>query len=210
MIEKGYYVIRMGRYVEKKVNINHKQFIDYPFHELQSDFLDIYLSSHCQFFISVGSGIDAIPSIFQVPILRVNLPTHNILQEYGSTPWRLVIPKKVMNSKIQTLVTYKHAYEKECYFKKSHEINGGIPPHLQMEASGYIQIENSPQEISEAVKEMIDRLEGKVIHDELELQEKFWHSLGITRKPFEMLVCNRFLLDNQKLLCSDENRRVYC
>ena len=38
LLDKGYWVIRMGKAVEKKMNINHSKFLDYANSEYQEDF----------------------------------------------------------------------------------------------------------------------------------------------------------------------------
>ena len=39
LLKKGYWVFRMGKFVEKPLNIKHERFIDYPYTDLQNDFL---------------------------------------------------------------------------------------------------------------------------------------------------------------------------
>jgi len=68
LLDRGYWVIRMGKVMHKRFPLNHSRVIDYPFVEDQNDLLDIWLSAHCAFFISTGTGIDMIPLVYHVPI----------------------------------------------------------------------------------------------------------------------------------------------
>ena len=74
LVDLGYFVIRMGKVVEEKINISHPMIIDYPLSEFRDDFHDVFLAARCSFFISSGSGIDGIANIFRRPQLYVNLP----------------------------------------------------------------------------------------------------------------------------------------
>ena len=57
LIEKGYYVIRVGAHAENKVSYKNKMFIDYPFTKYVSDFNDIYIIANSSFLVGSTSGI---------------------------------------------------------------------------------------------------------------------------------------------------------
>mgnify|MGYP003983889203 FL=1 len=61
LINKGFYVIRMGRDVEKKFPLKDDMFIDYANSNFSSDFMDIFLANKCEFFISTLTGWDSVP-----------------------------------------------------------------------------------------------------------------------------------------------------
>ena len=69
IIKKGFFVIRMGKMVKKKLNISNDYFLDYPFSKIKSDFMDIFLGYKCFLCISNVTGYDAVPTIFRKPIL---------------------------------------------------------------------------------------------------------------------------------------------
>lgn len=73
LAEKGYYVLRMGKHVEQIFGASHPNIIDYANHPLRSDFMDIYISAHCYFFITTGSGLDCIAYMFRRPKLITNI-----------------------------------------------------------------------------------------------------------------------------------------
>ena len=62
----------MGKIVEERLQINHSYFIDFPFSEIQSEVMDIYLAKRCEFVISSGTGWHEIPTIFNKPILHLS------------------------------------------------------------------------------------------------------------------------------------------
>jgi len=70
----GYYVIRMGRNVEKKITINNEKVIDYANSEFVSDFADFFLFSKCEFCISSGTGPDMIARMFRKKVGRIMAP----------------------------------------------------------------------------------------------------------------------------------------
>jgi putative glycosyltransferase (TIGR04372 family) len=72
LMDRGYYVLRMGQFVEEPMQLQAPQFIDYARHPLRCDFMDVYLGAKCAFTISNGLGFDGIPMIFRRPICFVN------------------------------------------------------------------------------------------------------------------------------------------
>ena len=46
LAKKGYLVFRMGKKVKKKIDIKHKNIIDYPFCKFKSDFMDVFLAKN--------------------------------------------------------------------------------------------------------------------------------------------------------------------
>jgi putative glycosyltransferase (TIGR04372 family) len=65
---REYFVIRMGRNVEKKIKTNNKKIIDYSNSAFTSDFADVYLLANCSMCISSGTGPDMISRMFRKPI----------------------------------------------------------------------------------------------------------------------------------------------
>lgn len=67
--EKGYLVLRMG-HAEKKMNIkkNSKLFIDYAF-KYRDDFLDFFLMSKANLYVSTSGGLDYLAFAFNKPMI---------------------------------------------------------------------------------------------------------------------------------------------
>ena len=70
--KKNYLIFRMGKNVEKKLSYTSENVIDYANSDFRSDFMDIYLTSKCDFFISTGGGLDGIAIIFNKSVLYIN------------------------------------------------------------------------------------------------------------------------------------------
>ena len=56
----NFYLLRMGKEVESKLNSNNKKIIDYANSSYKSDFMDVYLASRCDYLVSSGLGYDAL------------------------------------------------------------------------------------------------------------------------------------------------------
>ena len=75
IIEKGYYVIRIGSIVNQKINILSDKFIDYANSDFQSDFMDIFLAKNCKFCLGTDSGGTLFPLyLFRKPTIITNFP----------------------------------------------------------------------------------------------------------------------------------------
>lgn len=165
----GYYVIRMGKHVTEPFNANNSKVIDYANSKFRSDFGDIYLGAHCFFFISVGSGLDEVPHIFKKPILIVNAP--GIDGAYHPT-WHLFITKKVYDQNYNRYLSQREISQAFLYI----ETDRGRSLMKIARDKGLYFIENTPEEITEAVKEMVGRLTGnwKTSEEDEFLQQEFW------------------------------------
>jgi putative glycosyltransferase (TIGR04372 family) len=79
LVDRGYWVIRMGKAAHKRLAVNHPKVIDYPFEGDKRDLLDIWLSARCRFFVSTGTGIDMVPVVYGIPVVFLNsIPFGNI------------------------------------------------------------------------------------------------------------------------------------
>jgi len=170
LVEKGYYVVRMGKGVKEKFAIDHSRVIDYANHPQRSDFLDIYLAAHCFFFISPRSGIDAVAQIFRRHLLVTNLP----LGDYKSLYFiDVFIPKKLREKPTQRLVKFKEIFNYYDLFDN----------RVQMldawQKNGWHFEDNTPDEILEAVQEMLSRVthNWNCADENQLLQDQFWQTL---------------------------------
>ena len=162
LMDKGYYVLRMGRFVEEQMKLQAPKFIDYACHPLRCDFLDVYLGAKCAFTISNGLGFDGIPMIFRRPICFVNEAPY----EYLST-W------------IPGLVIWKH-HEKDGKRMTPAEIvksgAGLFHTSQQYKDAGITLVENISAEIIDAALEMAEGISK-------EPQQLFWANYPRSRSP---------------------------
>jgi len=101
LIQKNFYVVRMGKIAAKKLNIKSSKFIDYPFHPLKSDFMDFFFAYKCYFWIANNCGLDELPRVFRKPLILTNtapfMSVQMQIKEY------YYFPKIYINSKNQKL-----------------------------------------------------------------------------------------------------------
>ena len=62
-IERGAYVLRMGKFMERQLTYKHQFYLDYAFSDIRSDFMDAWLFSNCDICVTTGSGPDMIPAL---------------------------------------------------------------------------------------------------------------------------------------------------
>jgi len=189
LIDRGYTVFRMGKRVNDELSINNQNFIDYAFSEMKTDLLDIYLCAKCEFFISTGTGLDAVALIFRRPIVYVNYVPLGHFVSYGKDSI--------------TIVKHHYSIELDKYLNMSEIFTYGVG--YSMHSNDYEDkdvklIDNSPEEIRDAVIEMVDRLEGKwkSIEGDDVLQAKF-------KEKFQFDALD----DNGNLIHSKENSARY-
>lgn len=152
LLEKGYWVIRLGKVVHERLPVAHPKFIDYPFAEGRCDLLDIWLSARCSLFVSTSTGIDIIPVVYGTPpLVCVNaLPLFGQLAFLG----RLWVPKhlrwKDSGRRLTLREHCEHAYARSDDYKRA----------------GILIEDLSPEEIASAVAEGESRLRGAWIETE--------------------------------------------
>jgi len=193
LTRRGYLAVRMGAVVKDKLHPTNSMMIDYAANGGRTDFLDIFLGAHCKFFISSGTGIDAIPMIFRRPTMFVNF----VPLEYGRywDPFHVFIPKK-------------HWLRGEGRFLAFREIlESGVGRFLQaekFEQRGIKLIENTPEEIKAVAIEMDERLRGnwKTTPEDEKLQQRFWSLFKPSElnQVFRARIGAEFLRENRELL----------
>jgi putative glycosyltransferase (TIGR04372 family) len=165
LIERGYWVFRMGKAVRKEFTVNHPRFVDYANSSNRCDFLDIWLVANCYFSISTGLGLDSIADVFRKPIVLVNYLPILDMEAWGSF---ITVPKGLIWERNQESLTLKEQLHHTSLNGHYYRSNG-------------IQVTDlDSTEITEAVMEMEERLSGSWEETEEDrlLQEKFWSELS--------------------------------
>lgn len=192
LVKRGYFVLRMGALVQKPLVTDNPMIIDYAV-KYRSEFLDLYLSAHCSFFISSVCGIDEVARIFRRQVLSVNcIPLEFI---FSWNPSVLFIPKKLWLRKEGRFLTFKEAIARGI---------GLFDKTGQYREAGVDIINNTPEEIASAVKEADERLKG-AWRDTAEaetLQRRFWKIMEASRlyRKVNTRIGAEFLRQNQHLL----------
>lgn len=194
LTQKGYYMIRMGSVVAEKLNTDDPRIIDYAVNG-RTDFLDIFLSAKCRFFLGSTGGLNAVPRIFRRPVAYVNFIPLNNRHVFLCTPQSLIIPKKLWSREKKRLLTFREVVDlgaDKIYNGKDYETLG-----LEV-------VDNTPEEIAALALEMDDRLDGKTIGtaEDEELQKRFWSICGLngTGKTPPAQIGREFLRQNRELL----------
>lgn len=193
LTRKGYHVVRMGAVVSELMNTDNPKIIEYAARGFRTELLDIYLISNCRFFISCGSGLDAIPWFFKRPEVHVNFSA----LEYAHT-W-------LSNS---LMIFKKYWLIKERRFMTVREIITSGVGRFQFgdkyEAMGVELIENTPEEIFDVVDEMVQRIKGtwQTNDEDDELQRIFWSYFKSSdlHGVFRLRIGSKFLRQNRELL----------
>jgi len=143
---RGGWCLRMGD-ASTSLAPSHSRLIDYAHSRFRSDWMDIYLSWRCRIFIGTTSGLLMVPMVFGrafgmtnfVPISRPPL-----------SPKGLGIPKLLREEGSGRYLTFKETVEREAEMSyTTRDANPGIE-----------MLENSPQEILDLVRELLDESDG--------------------------------------------------
>ena len=144
----GYLVFRMGAAANLPLISSHPKIIDYATNGMRSEFLDVFLSANCAFFISTGTGLDEVAKIFQRQISYVNfLPIFENLT-YGNL---LMYPKLLRDKKTDKLLTFRDIVDRN--------LHQAMDTKLYDEANLRI-IDLSPEEILAVSIETANRTDG--------------------------------------------------
>ncbi|TIH17296.1 TIGR04372 family glycosyltransferase [Marinifilum sp. JC120] len=149
LLRLGYNVIRIGSIVQKPLEIEHPNFVDYAWSGKQNDFMDIYLPATCTFFVGVQSGPMHVANVFRIPCLRINVARLEII-EYCS-PEDLALFKLIQSKSTGRIISVPEI------------IKAGISkwPIENFADSDFAVIDNTEDELLKAIKEMNLRINGK-------------------------------------------------
>lgn len=193
LADRGYYVLRTGSVVKTKSNWHHDRIIDYATNGMRTEFLDIYLPAQCRFFMSTGTGLDAVAKIFRRPILYTNfIPLEYIRSECSHD---LCIPKKLWIRDERRFMTFREILESGV---------GRFLHKSQYEKFNLEIIDNTREEIEAVSLEMDERLKGRwqTTEEDEELQRRFWSLFTPSEinRAFRSHIGTSFLHQNRELL----------
>ena len=192
MSDRGYYSIRMGAVVNNAIHSSNPKIIDYSVSEYRTDFNDIYIGSHCRFFLCSDGGISIIPEMFKVPVVYVN--------------WTAIL--RISTWVLNGLFIFKKFYlrNEDRYMTFSEIINldfGGNDTNEILQKLNLEVIENTQEEISAVSIEMDERLNGtwETSKEDEELQQRFWALFGSDKlKSPDLLIGADYLRKSKDLL----------
>jgi putative glycosyltransferase (TIGR04372 family) len=163
IVKKGGWVIRMGDPTMKNIPpMEHA--IDYAHLEIKSDWMDIFLSASCRFFLGSNSGLCYVAYVFAVPSAIANFAPIGGTLPYGADD--IAIPKLLWSVEKGRFLTFREAFDSPV---SNYRLDSSI------HKAGVRPVENSPEDITNLAMEMIDRAGGKISYtdDDEILQGRF-------------------------------------
>lgn len=206
---QGVLAVRMGAGVTKPFEAEGA--IDYA-NLGYSDFMDVYLTEHCKFFVCNLSGITVFPTLLAKPVLIVNaalLTTRCDAVPCFSPKRDFAIIKKFWSKGKKRYLSLKEILR---YEQKGKEVDSVFPNGIfRLYADEGIEvIENSPAEIVQAVWEMNERINGTYVETEAD-KVLYRRYLEIIKNaglgdsvPSNWRLCAGYLRENEWLLEEQE------
>ena len=193
LAQHNYFVFRLGKGVNESLEIENNNVIDYAISEYRNDFLDIFLSGQCRFFINGESGLSSVPMVFRVPIVFVNLSAIESALSWNENI--ISISKKYWLKEEKRYMTFREIFD--CGASRFLQSE-------QYEKMGIELIENSPEEILDVSMEMHQRLNGtwQTTEEDEALQKRFWDMFPKSELhgEFRARIGAEFLRQNNALL----------
>lgn len=192
LAKKNIYVFRMGSKVEKKISFSDNKIIDYATNGMRTDFLDLFLSSECLFWISTGSGIDQMSKLFRKPHLNVNQVPVGHTATYQKKS--LIIFKHFFDKKTNNKLNIDMLSQKDLCFSTTAE---------EFENKNVIIKENNLEELEVATEEMLFRINNDfwdMWNETKDKQKNFWNKFPYKKEFHGTIVANigkQFLIDNE-------------
>jgi putative glycosyltransferase (TIGR04372 family) len=184
----GLQVIRMGSNMSQDIQYNHDLFFDYSKFESRCDFLDIFLTAHCEFFVSVGTGLDSIAHQFRRPVYYCSQAP---LSHVWVNKKTIFLPKLLLSSVDDKILSLRSPMFKFAKFIDRNEL---------LESYKLKYIPNTKDEIEQLAIEIIDFHFGKfeLNENQIKLQNLFWEcypfSSNLHYKNFHKSVISPYFL----------------
>jgi putative glycosyltransferase (TIGR04372 family) len=164
LTQLGYYVIRMGSVVNKKLTTNNKKIIDYANLSSKNEFLDIFIMKNCEFCISSDTGLYGLAVIFNKPIVFYSIASVACLSYTNNK--HIFIFKKYLSKK-----TGKYLSLSEIFINKL----ACLDRSEDYELNNIMLIENNAEEIKEVTIELLDMLKNNFTNKPSDIEnDRFW------------------------------------
>ena len=160
VVRRGGWVIRLGDGSMPPLP-SRPGVIDYARSPHKSERLDVFLCGACRFFVGVASGLAHLPTTFGVPCLLTNWLSNALPVKSRHD---LFLPKLVWSTVANRLLTFDEYFLEEVR-ARFNSANG-------LRDAGLRPVDNTAEELQEAVVEMLDLLDGREPAND-SLQERF-------------------------------------
>ena len=161
--DRGLYGIRMGDPTMPRLPAE-EGVVDYAHSPLRSDWMDVFLSARCEFFLGNSSGLYIIALAFGRPSALANVaPMSTAL---GLAPGDLVIPKLLFSEKEDRMLGFGEVMSSPvAHFRFAEDYR----------AAGIRMLESEPEDVTALALEMHDRTGGQAHYDDADeaLQDRY-------------------------------------
>jgi len=161
LVNKDYYVIRLGDKPTGKINYSSKQFIDYPYSNFKSELMDLFLIKECEFYVGTLSGPMDTAYLFNKPVLLTNM--YDLFPSFPRKKNDRGIFKKIINKKTGDTISIKNFAKLNINYH-----------HYEIDIKDITFEENSSEELYEAMKEYLECINTKNTQNKFnDIQLKF-------------------------------------
>ena len=190
--------VRLGEKIDKEVYFEGANFISIT-EEKRNDFSDINLIANSIFFVGCNTGFSHLSRVLRKPSLLINFIPF-CMNELSALPAHsLVLPKKIINIKENRYLRFSDIFALPYDIHHKGDFFGDL---------GLRVINNTPEEIADALLEMYLRITGKWRDSELHthLQQNFWMSVEnikyskLIRDHLGIRISSKFLERNHFLI----------
>tara|TARA_B100000780_G_C21114311_1_gene450646 strand:- start:560 stop:1654 length:1095 start_codon:yes stop_codon:yes gene_type:complete len=150
ILSKNFHVIRIVHSKSEKLNFI-KNYSELNIEEVENQYLQYYLLSNCKGFICCHSGPGPLGAFLDAPILELNVFPLEI--SYALKKNDLFVPKKIQHNN-ERFLSYNEIMGSNIRF---------ISSKPQMDLRNFKVIENSEDEVFEAVREFIKMQNNKLL-----------------------------------------------
>ena len=157
LISKDYYVFRMGDKPTPKLNFSNKQFIDYPYLDIKSELMDLFLIKECEFYVGTLSGTMHTAYLFNKPLLLTNM--YELFSSFPRKKNDRGIFKKIIDKKTGEIINIKDFAKFAINYH-----------HSAIDIEDIMFQENSEEELYNAMKEYLDFINKKNHLNNTEIQ----------------------------------------
>lgn len=165
LIKNGYKAVKMGKF-EEKLDLKNVNIFDYGNCENNQDFLDFYISSKCEFFISGDTGLNELATVMRKPKLILDFINFRNVENINHNFCPLILPKKIYSTKKRGFLKYSDIFKNGI---DKIDIIENYPDDLKL-------IDNDQEEILNAIHEMrmLIELKNFDLDNFKKQQKKFW------------------------------------
>jgi putative glycosyltransferase (TIGR04372 family) len=160
---RGFWCLRMGDPTMQAIPPMDRV-IDYARHPSRSDWLDVFLSASCLFFVGSCSGLVNLANVFGRPCAVANqAPLSHV---YGFGIDDLCIPKLLWSEREQRMMTFTEVLRSDVANFRYTRL---------FEQRGIRVLENSAEDVRALALEMLERAQGRAqyTHEDEQLQQRF-------------------------------------